>query len=365
MPEAGEGYIPSKTQIEPLKPQEALKNQHFDYTLVFGQGPVQEIDKVPKTGREGLNFYSRLEAKAAAEMLKQGVTDHLILSGGKTGARAETDEGRTEADLMMDLIRKEIKVNKEGNFINSKGKQVKFSEAVLIENLADDSLENFTEIINRFIDQQGFGNAKMALLGIGFHAHSTRYMGVGGGDIGRLEALSSIYKLDSPVYSAEEVLRELIADQSSAVKSIMGRLLDLSENSNVTMLKAQQEGVLVDMLKEGDWLRKLGSFKSEARIKKILLGQPETLKELGFSPEELQTVEIGLLRQKIQELFIKIDATHTLYPKETKPLVFKALESMGTIDDEGKIITEDDLKKGEWGRNMLTFYGKGKVQKKP
>lgn len=350
MPENGEGYSPPKTIIELQKSQETLKSQHFNYTLVFGQGPVQETSKVPNSGREGLNFYSRLEAKAAAELLRQGITDHLILSGGKTGARAKTDEGKAEADLMMDLIKTELGIDNEGYFYNFKGQAIKFSEAVLIENLANDSLENFAEIVNKFVDKDGFGDAKMALLGIGFHAKPTRYLGVGGADIGRLEALSSIYKLDSPVFSAEEVLRELVIDKhdsDSAISSIMGRLTNLSENSNVTMLKAQQEGVLVDMLKEGDWLRKLGSFKSEARIKQILSDQPETLKELGFTKEELQSVEINLLKEKIQQLFDKIKATQTLYP-QTKPIVFDAFKAMGTVD----------------GRNMMETYGKGELPKK-
>ncbi len=350
MPENGEGYSPPKTIIEAPKSQEALKNQHFDYTLVFGQGPVQETDKIPTTGRKGLNFYSRLEAKAAAEMLRQGVTDHLILSGGKTGARGKTDEGKAEADLMFDIIKTEIGVDENDNFFNFKGEAVKFSKVVLIENLANDSLENFAEIVNKFVDKDGFGDAKMALLGIGFHAKPTRYLGVGGADIGRLEALSNIYKLDSPVFSAEEVLRELVVNKhskDSAIASIMDRLTNISKNSNVTMLKAQQEGVLVDMLKEGDWLRKLGSFKSEARIKQILSSQPETLKELGFTKEELQKVEINLLREKIQQLFDKIKPTQTLYP-QTKPIVFDAFKAMRTVD----------------GRNIMETYGKGELPKK-
>ncbi len=350
MNEGGEGYKPPVTKMEAPKAPESLKNQHFDYTLVFGQGPVQEVDKIPQTGREGLNFYSRLEAKAAAEMLRQGKTDHLILSGGKTGARGKTEEGKTEADLMFDLIKAEIGVDENDNFFNFKGESVKFSKAVLIENLANDSLENFAEIVNKFIDKDGFRDAKMALLGVGFHAKPTRYLGVGGADIGRLEALSNIYQLNSPVFSAEQVLRELVVDKhskDSAIASIMGRLTDLSENSNVTMLKAQQEMVLVDMLKEGDWLRKLGSFKSEARIKQVLLNQPETLKEIGLSQEELKNIKIELLREKIQELFKKIQLTQTLYP-ETKTAVFKAFDSMGIVN----------------GKNMTQTYAKGELPKK-
>lgn len=381
MPEGVEGYIPPKTVIETPKPQETLKSQHFNYTLVFGQGPVQETDKIPQTGREGLNFYSRLEAKAAAEMLRHGITDKLILSGGKTGARAQTEDGKTEAELMMDLIKTDLDIDEAGNFYNFKGEAVKFSDAVLIENLAKDTLENFVQIVNKFIDKDGLGKTKMALLGIGFHAHATNNLGVGGADIGRLEALSSIYKIGAPTYSAEEVLKELVInthDEDSAIASIMGRLTDLSENSNVTLLKAQQEGVLVDMLKEGDWLRVLDVFQSEDRIKQILASQPETLKDLGISQGQLGEMNIDDIRVKIKDLFGKIKPTQTLYPK-TKPAIFKAFESMGTVDADGNTISQDILneenakkaqiieegKKSDYKirRNILTYYGKGELKK--
>lgn len=349
MVEGAEGYIPPPTKLEPIQQKETLKGKHFNYTIVFGQGPVQEAQRVPKNGREGLNFYSRLEAKAAAEMLRRGITDKLILSGGKTGARAQTEEGKTEAELMMDLIKNEVGIDDAGNFYNLKGQAIKFSDAVLIENLAKDTLENFVQIVNKFVDREGLGQTKMALLGIGFHAHATNYLGIGGADIGRLEALSSIYKLDSPTFSAEDVLRELVVDthdEDSAIANIMGRLTNLSESSNVSLLKSQQEGVLVDMLKQGDWLRVLDFFESEARIKQILSTQPETLKEMGLTEKQLKDTDIGSLRQKIRELFAKIKPTQTLYPK-TKPVVFKAFETMGTVD----------------GKNIMQTYGKGELPK--
>lgn len=361
MSEGGEGYIPPITKIEPLKPQETLKNQHFNYTVVFGQGPVQEIDGIPRTGREGLNFYSRLEAKAATQMLKWGKTDKLIITGGKTGARKETDEGKSESELIVDIIKRELGVDEEGNFYNIRGQAVKFDKVILLETESSDTLANFVKVINKYIDRDNLDTNKMALLGIGFHAYPGQKLGIGNSDISRLQALSKIFNINSPVYSAEDVIKELVVEkheEGSAIASMLTRLTDLSESHEVTRLKAKQEDELVDMLKQSDWLRVLDQFESEARIKQVLLSQPEVLKAFGISEVEVEKIDVEVLKAKAKEVFSQIKPTQTKY-SEVKKEVFSAFEAMGTVGPDGKIITEEDLKKGQWGRKMLTYYGKG------
>lgn len=381
MPEVGEGYVPPVTKIEPLKPQETLKNQHFSHTVVFCQGPVQEIEGVPKTGREGLNFYSRMEAKAATQMLKWGKTDKLIISGGKTGARKETVEGKSEAELMVDIIKRELGVDEEGNFYNMQGQAVKFDKAILLETESSDTLANFVKVINKYIDKDNLNTNKMAFLGIGFHAYPGQKLGIGNSDISRLQALSKIFNINSPVYSAEDVLKELVVkkhEPDSAIASMLTRLTDLSESHEVTRLKVKQEDELVDMLKQSDWLRVLDQFESEARIKQILKSQPELLKEFGLTEEQLEKTEIELLKNTAREIFKKIKPTQTKYP-EVKKGVFKAFEEMGIVDAEGNKISEEQLKeekeknellekkgkKPEYHvrRNILTYYGKGELPK--
>lgn len=381
MPEGSGEYIPPITKIEPLKPQETLKNQHFSYTVVFGQGPVQEIAGVPKTGREGLNFYSRLEAKAATQMLKWGKTDKLIITGGKTGARKETDEGKSESELMVDIIKRELGVDEEGNFYNMQGQAVKFDEVILLETESSDTLANFVKVINKYIDKDNLDTSKMALLGIGFHAYPGQKLGIGNSDISRLQALSKIFNINSPVYSAEDVLKELVVEkheESSAIASMLTRLTDLSQTHEVTRLKAKQEDELVNMLKQSDWLRVLDQLESETRIKQILKSQPELLKEFRLTEEQLEKTEIEFLKNTAREIFKKIKPTQTKYP-DVKKGVFKAFEEMGIVDAEGNKISEKELKeekeknellekegkKPEYHvrRNILTYYGKGELPK--
>lgn len=283
-------------------------------------------------------------------MLKQGITDKLILSGGQTGAHAGTSEAKTEADLMKDIIRREIGVDDKGNFYNFKGEAINFEKAILIENKSKDSLENFVNILNTYLDANGIGSGKISLLGMGFHTHATNNLGVGGANIGRLEALSQIYQLGSHVYSAEDVIKELVIDKHGddlAIAQMMQRLINTAQTSNVTLLKAQQEGVLVDMLKDGDWLRVIDRFNSPERIRLILTKSPGALEKLGISPQELKTMDIEDIKERARRTFAKIKEGQKLYP-QTKELVMNALEKMGNID----------------GRNMLEAFGKGVTSKK-
>ncbi|MFI5265670.1 MAG: hypothetical protein ACHQT7_02900, partial [Candidatus Levyibacteriota bacterium] len=71
---------PVRVDAAPLN-KESLRGNHFEHVVVFGQGPVQEQDNIPQSGREGLNFYSRMLSLSAAQMLKEGITDKVILTG--------------------------------------------------------------------------------------------------------------------------------------------------------------------------------------------------------------------------------------------------------------------------------------------
>lgn len=307
---------------------ESIKGKHFEYTLVFGQGPVQESDSIPQSGRQGLNFYSKMTALAASQMLKNGITEKIILSGGATGARAGTPEAKTEAELMADIVRRQLTVlsptknsyvanGKEIPFVYPSGEEKSraiidgeiaqaFADKILIENEAKDTLQNFSLILNKYIDKPGQNNASMALLGIGFHAKDT-YNGTG---VGRLEILKDIFRIKGTVYSAEEVISELLVKQDgSSPREKLAKLTELSQNHDVSRMKSIQEQLLIEGLKEGEWARIIPFLKSEERVKSMIINDPYVLRafqeQLNIQKEQISSMNLPEIIDKIQLIKVK------------------------------------------------------------
>ena len=268
----------NQTPIEaPLNKEKQIN--HSDVTLVFGQGPVQEYTEGQgELGRTGLNFFSRLNAVAAAEMLIQGKTETVILSGGATGAKKEA----TEADLMADVIRRRIKAR-----LSEKSKTVDAAQrtrlesilqnGIRIENQSKDTIENFINILNQYIDDGKSVDGKiMTLLGTGFHAQDTH----SGAGIGRLEKLAEIFDVKGQVVSAEDILRTLPAknrsDGSYIVKEL-DRLTQMATDHEVAQGKSRQEKILVELLDRGDWIAKAAGATNPERLRNMLEHSPFAL----------------------------------------------------------------------------------------
>lgn len=270
------------SEIDPIKPPERLKDKHFDYVLVMGQGPVQEADKIPKTGRQGLNFYSRLIAMSAAALLREGIADNVILSGGETGSRKGTPEAQTEADLMADIIRRQLP-NK------------KVDKRIIIERRARFTLENFVHTLNE-IHSSGKKDVSIAILGIGFHT-------------GRLKGLADVFKIEGSVFSAEEVIQELLINDrndTTAVAQQLGKLLNISQYDVVTQMKSQLENFYIQGLEHGDWIGVIESINNPDHVLKMIKEDPyisNLLKsEFNLSEEDFNTQTLGTLLDYLNEL---------------------------------------------------------------
>lgn len=348
---------------ESSKP-ESVKGKHFQYTLVFGQGPVQESDNTPQSGRQGLNFYSRLTSLAASQMLKSGITEKIILSGGATGAKAGTPEAKTEAELMADIIRKKLTVfSSDENSYIANGKEIPlnysngekkpkvvidnevaqaFADKILIENESKDTLQNFALILNKYLDKPEQNGASMALLGIGFHAKDTH----NGTGIGRLEMLKDIFRIKGTVYSAEEIINELLVDEN---RSNLSKLTELSWNHDVSQMKSIQEQLLIEGLTNGEWIKAIPILKSEERVKDMILSnsyaQKALQEQLGLPKEKILTMNLSEIIGKIQE--VKMEGTPKEYG-EIKAAIFEVLSQI----------------KDEKGTDYLKLYGKGTIPDK-
>jgi hypothetical protein len=371
----------SASEGRPPTTPEQHHSGKFRYTLVFGQGPVQEKLGVPETGRKGLNFFSRMTAMAAAQMLKGGITEKVILSGGKTGARKETPEGKTEAELMADVIRRHlIHTTSDRTHILANNHAIPlmnadaterpraeidrdivraFDDVILIENEAKDSLENFAKIINKYGSQlESTPNAQpdIALLGIGFHAHDT-FSGAGAG---RLEVLADIFGLGKSVYSAEEVLQNRIVNHpahGSFVQNEMGRLVETAHSHDVAKQKSRQEEELVYMLKKGDWIRIVKTIENPERVMQAVRNDPYVIEQLqkqcNLTRDQIDTITFDDLLMRLSEL--KNEAAQQLIEKgadstkygQVKTSVFEALSRMTNAT----------------GIDYLGMYGKGELPK--
>lgn len=345
---------------EKSTPQESLKNKHFPYTIVFGQGPVQE-ETIPRSGREGLNKYSRLLSLSASQMLKEGITDKVILTGGATGVRKGTPEASTEADLMADIIRRKLtSLSEDGLAYVANGRKVEiydeagkrrpreeireeikdaFKDKILIENEAQDTLENFSYVINKYIGSNSTQD-EVAMLGIGFHAHDT-YNGTGAG---RLAVLADIFGMQASIYSAEDVIKQLISTRTKSPEStrkILQRLADNvsyeTEHGDVAQLKSLQETLLIEGLKKGEWIRAVPFINDLDRVKGMITGNAfivgEIQKQTGTDPEELKKLTGEELIDLVGK--IKVQGTPQVYG-EIKSAIFDVLENMGLLSQYGK-----------------------------
>ncbi len=323
--------------------------QHSDITLVFGQGPVQEYsEKQSEAGRTGLNFFSRLNALAAAEMLIQGKTETVILSGGATGAKQQS----TEADLLADIINKRVQNALSASTDTSQQNRLSqiLQNGIKIENRSKDSVQNFVNILNDYIDSDSSDTKKtMTLLGISFHSEDT-YSGAG---VGRLKKLAEIFDVEGQVLSSEDVLTNLTnnnrTEDSFVVKELQ-RLADLSKNHEVSQGKSKQEGILVELLDHGDWLAdgkgniKIDGIKNPARLKHMLQSTP-------FVTEQLMKAR-NITMEQASAIILNIDTENP-----------QALEQLQTIvNDVAPLVKEDETYKklqSEYGKvksNVLESY---------
>lgn len=367
-PETNDLLVKKPAMVEESSAKESLKTQRFKYTLVFGQGPVQEAQKIPESGREGLNFYSRLTALSAAQMLKQGITEKVILSGGQTGVRAGTPEAKTEAELMADIIRRKLtRVSEDANYYIAQGREIPikdssgnsrpkaeidkdiqdaFKSIILIENQSKDTLQNFSFILNKYLDQQNNPDSRIALLGVGFHAHDT-YSGTG---IGRLEILSDIFGIKASVYSAEDVLKELVVEgrqDNSYVGKKMDYLIETAQSHPVSLLKSMQERVLVEGLKRGDWIKIVVLLRSQDRAREMLLQDPyvvsELEKQLGLTKDQVTAMSFNDVIDSLGRLKVRGVENYAVI----KQAVFNALAAMSERE----------------GIDYIGKYGKGEIPK--
>jgi len=292
--------------------------------LIFGQGPV--IDKATRVipqeglntpGDEDINFWSKNQVLAAAELYKRGQVPEIIVMGGQTGG----EQYKSEAELIkQDLITSGVPEN-----------------VVTTEEKSPDTIANLIDMIN-IRDEQGVGDKeKYQILGSPYH-------------ISRIQILMRLFRIPfNHVFSSDEMLRFVARDNKVDASSWDTELLTeiekrLDSSSDLYYRKKRGlekrdyadrlifDNILIRELLEypESWLGRVADITNLTRQNEILEQVdklwPEILQKFGInkeldSPEEIkvklsQIKKIPLSQEKIQEW---IEQNKTIgWPKEVE-----------------------------------------------
>lgn len=188
---------------ELLTPNERFNQPPLDDLIVFGQGPVVNIETKMKPQAD--NAIVEVEAiswmksisRAAGELKKAGVVKRIILTGGRTGGESYP----SEAELMKKILMEEYGIPEED---------------IIVENKATNTLENLVYVLNA-VDKNPEEHKKIGLLGADFH-------------LARIRLLTKLFGINnSQAFSAESIFR-LIAYKSD--DKLLHHLLDRRLNPN-------------------------------------------------------------------------------------------------------------------------------------
>lgn len=313
-----------KTAWEQFKTN-PLKQTEPDFRVIEGEVYLSDLDQIKnrsdiseadkkilnenkrrewqETGRYALNRWGRLNASAAGLTLYLGLTDELILSGGKTVPKWAKSEGTpipserlaswpSEAFLMKDLV-----VRQYGSMYQKRfGKPIE--DAIKIEDNSTNTLENLAYTINNNPDLLT-KEKKIGLLASDFHTRR----------VGMLARLFSVNPSPRGEISAQELLLEYA--EISGKKSYQEMLNYMKDSLNNPDLRTRLLGEetwergLVNENWLSYWIGYLGDVQDVAVLQRVLesLKSPawvdQTKAEFGraginfddFSNEDLSKLE--------------------------------------------------------------------------
>ncbi len=196
-----------------------------------------------RLGRLALNRWGRQNALAAGAALCSGITDEIILSGGKTMPDfvktlppERVNNWPSEAGLMKDII-----VRRFGNLYQEKyGTSIE--QAIKIENSSTNTLENFAYTINNNPDLLA-SEKPIGLLATDFHIKR----------VALISRLFSVIETPEGKLSAQNNLKERAAKHKKYME-ILGHMADENENQDL-LNRISGEKRWTSGLEEPEWLR--------------------------------------------------------------------------------------------------------------
>jgi len=325
-------------------------------------------EKWQRIGRFGLNRWGRENALAAGLALYLGITDKVILSGGRTipewyknilrekfiaqNPDILQDEVEShfqqwlntywpsEAELMKDII-----VQRFGKMYQDRyGKSIE--EAILIENESTNTLLNFANSINKNPDLLN-QNKKIGFLATDFHMRRTLFLAklfslidlpveeIASEAKRILAQLTNVFVIDDenePAIKSQTILKKRaeIRGKQTYIK-IQDWLLNLDENPDLqARVKGEQRWTkgLTDPQFLAYYACYFGEFNKQEVLKPLqkflkLLSQPEWLEQArkifnqhGLNFDEFSEIDINENPEKLEKLIQALKSIKRIMPPE-------------------------------------------------
>ncbi|MCL5795148.1 MAG: YdcF family protein [Patescibacteria group bacterium] len=229
----------------------------------------KEREKLQRTGRLSLNRWCRSNALASGLTLYLGLTDKVILSGGKTIPawakntlpKERIENWPSEAEMMKDVI-----IKRYGKIFQEKyGKSIEGS--IVVEDASTNTLENLAYTLNNDPDilKKDNKDNKVGLLGADFHLRR----------IAILAKIFGIQQAPRGELSAQEILRERAQlsnkENYNKMMEYLKNALDNADLRNRILGEERWERGLIDENYIAYWLGYLGKVKDPKVLKQVII----------------------------------------------------------------------------------------------
>lgn len=263
--------------------------------LIFGQGPVIDFttrDETKKSntkpGSEDINLWSKDLAKAAANLYKKGVSNEIIVMGGKTGGEQYASEAHLIKEYLLQLGIPE--------------------SCIKLENRSTNTLENLVFMLNQYFDTSEFSSKEQKANILAAHHH-----------VSRVKILMELFNIHfRDVFTSDGVLSFAARDQElwndAQLQEIEQRLntnnADYYQNKMGTETKPilrrhQEDDAFIRALLEVPeyWIPYLGKIQNPNRLRGILENVnalfPDYLTSLDIDITNIHD-ESGTIKKEVQ-----------------------------------------------------------------
>lgn len=238
---------------------EQEKHKPFDAIIVLGCGPVLKPlhELHSETFKTSTGWQMSMEAKmrtiAAGQAYTEGLTDKIILTGGKTGGQ----ELPSESETMKNMLIKKFQIPED---------------KLIIEDKSTNTIENFAHVVN-IIDQDPSSYSNVAVLSNQYH-------------VDRAQEIGKRFFVDADGQAAEE----LLVKRSQKYQKVLDKFFNAPEYQD----KLKGETRWSRGLKEIPlyWLPSAMPVENSERLKNIL--DAERVQEVVDEILKAQGIEGGL-----------------------------------------------------------------------
>lgn len=286
-----------KTTLEEFKKDPLHKTEPDFRAVDLKEGQDREVERahLQKLGRMALNRWGRQNALAAGATLYAGVSEEIILSGGKTKPAWAKKEMPSEAELMKDII---VRIYGEA-YYKKYGKPI--TRAIKLEDKSTNTLENFANTVNTYpkIESQ-----KVGLLATDFHLRRAQVIA----NVFSVEPNDSISAQDSLTSRAQQKGKKIYLNMlkhmtdSSGNEDLKQRII-AEEKWERGLTDPRYLSYWVGYVSEVENPRVLAEVISDLKDSSWLTSAKETFLKVGLNFDDFSEEDISKLKSNDPEKF--------------------------------------------------------------